>query len=227
MALPESRSIWPVHVLGNPRWIEFNLKRWSQVKWRDPRDAAYQVVECWRWCDYIYRLVRDCRPKVAIETGVYFGRSSAAILAALQHDGMGRLISIDLPTASDHFNEDGMMEASSGAYWRTGCLVPNSLRPQWELRLGDAKDLLPTAVDGGIGFFLHDSEHTYRHMTFEYETAWKALAVGGILASDDTDWPVGHPEMPHAWPEFLERHRGECRLLPEGPVGLRAIRRTS
>jgi len=225
--IPESHSTWPIRVLGDPRWIEFNLKRWDQGRWRDPRDAAFQVLECWQWCDYIYRLVRACRPSRAVETGVYFGRSSVAILSALERNGAGRLVSIDLPTASAHFNEDGTMEASCGTYWKTGCLVPKDLRSRWELRLGDAKDLLPVAADGGIGFFLHDSEHTYRHMTFEYETAWKALAVGGILASDDTDWPVGHPEQPHAWPSFLERHRDELRPLPPGPMALRAVRKVT
>ena len=41
---------------------------------------------------------------------------------------------------------------------------------------------------GSIDAFLHDSEHIYETMMFEYETAWPFLRRGGLLLSDDVHW---------------------------------------
>jgi predicted O-methyltransferase YrrM len=41
---------------------------------------------------------------------------------------------------------------------------------------------------GEIDFFIHDSEHSYECMTFEYQQAWKYLKPGGLLVSDDISW---------------------------------------
>jgi len=35
---------------------------------------------------------------------------------------------------------------------------------------------------------MHDSEHPYECMIFEYEEAWKYLKSGGLLVSDDINW---------------------------------------
>lgn len=68
-----------------------------------------------------------------------------------------------------------------------GWVVPERLRANWDLRLGDARELLPAAVqeDGSLGLFFHDSLHTREHMLFEFETVWPHLEQGGVLASDD------------------------------------------
>jgi len=36
--------------------------------------------------------------------------------------------------------------------------------------------------------FIHDSLHTYDHMTWEFETAYPHLLSGGLLFSDDALW---------------------------------------
>jgi hypothetical protein len=33
--------------------------------------------------------------------------------------------------------------------------------------------------------FLHDSLHTTRNMTFEFQAAWQKMNTGGVLLSDD------------------------------------------
>lgn len=40
---------------------------------------------------------------------------------------------------------------------------------------------------GKINMFIHDSQHSYENMMFEYITAWNHLKEGGILLSDDTN----------------------------------------
>jgi methyltransferase family protein len=217
--IPEPSSTWPVRVVGDPFWIRASLKHWDNVRWRDPRSAVDTFYLNIRYTDYFYRLTRLARPTLAVETGVHYGRSSVAILAALRRNGSGRLVSIDLPKVAGSVNVDGRVDSAHVRSWNeTGHLVPRELRDRWELRLGDARELLPKAVAGGVGFFLHDSDHSYAHQAFEYETAWAALVPGGILASDDTDWSA-------AWPEFLERYRGAYQPLEDGPLAVRAVRK--
>lgn len=115
-------------------------------------------------------LVRLAQPKLCVETGVQRGTSTVVILTELADAGGGRLYSIDLANQGE-----------------IGELVPDALRPLWELRLQDRQPILPGLLDelGEIDFFLHDSRHDVRHMTWEYEQAWRHLQAGGCLASHD------------------------------------------
>jgi len=202
--LPESRSGWPVRVLGDPRWLALAFRKWDRSWGRSPQDALWEFRNNWEWCDYLYRLVRTYRPRRVVETGVFLGRSSTAILAAMERNGSGHLISMDLPVAlTEH---------------QTGALIPPQLRSRWELRLGDSHVLLPAALQDGVDFFFHDSDHNYEIQTFEYEAAWPALRPGGILGSDDTNRSA-------AWADFLARHAGGFRPLGNGPASVRAIQK--
>jgi predicted O-methyltransferase YrrM len=44
---------------------------------------------------------------------------------------------------------------------------------------------------------MHDSEHSYECMSFEFATAWAALREGGVLVADDVN-------LNSAWAEFTE-----------------------
>ena len=69
----------------------------------------------------------------------------------------------------------------------SGWAVPDELRTRWKLYLGDARELLPAVLGAleQVDVFLHDSDHSYDHMTFELEQALPRLAHGGLLLSDD------------------------------------------
>ncbi len=151
----------------------------------------------------MYLLARAAQPEIIVETGGAAGKSTAFILLALRHNRTGRLITLDLPP-------DQAVEAKQGITWWTEVmslcfLVPDILREYHELRLGDAKRLLPELVGEvrEIDMFRHDSDHSYEHMMFEFETISPALRVGGILTSDDV-------HVNNAWADFCSRHQ----LLP-------------
>lgn len=124
-----------------------------------------------------YAVCRLRKPLVVVETGVAYGVSSAFLLKALSVNGSGELRSIDLPPLAE------------GADDQVGRLVPADLRPRWSLRRGRSRHLLPEVVSGpaSIDMFLHDSLHTYRNITFEFQTVWPKLPPGGVLISDDVD----------------------------------------
>ena len=130
-------------------------------------------------------------------------------------NGAGKLYSIDMPGFQDGEGDaaapDGgaLIPQGRGPGW----LVPYSLRANWELIEGSTQDHLPGRLErlGTIDFFLHDSEHSYDCMTFEYEAAIAHLRPGGVLMSHDI-YATG------AFPEFINRHRFKFDTL--GALGL-------
>jgi len=69
-----------------------------------------------------------------------------------------------------------------------GFVVPSWLKNRWRLTLGKSQDILERLLDqlGEIDIFLHDSEHSYDNMMFEFETAWRYLS--SLLLSHDVSW---------------------------------------
>lgn len=137
----------------------------------------------------LYLLVRLYQPKILVETGVSRGVSSLFILQALEDNKSGRLYSIDLPLSN--YNGGKMGKIKDGVMPNeVGICVSRHLKKRWELILEDSKNELPKLLDrlNKIDFFLHDSEHSYNHMMWEFRTSWPLLKNCGILVSDDTHW---------------------------------------
>jgi len=143
------------------------------------------------WHEFLYVAVRLCQPAVVVETGVFDGRSSAIILQALEDNGSGFLVSIDLPAQE---TIDGSTQRMAETILPSGCppgwMIPDHLRIRHRLLLGDSKDLLSRILSEHqpVGMFLHDSLHTFAHQMFEYVSAWECLENGGLLLSDDILW---------------------------------------
>jgi hypothetical protein len=144
--------------------------------------------------EVMFNFARAARPDVIVETGVHFGMSSAYWLLALEANQHGTLYSIDLPTVTPggQLNADGIQDRSFVSdVGQTGIVVKHlGLTGRWKLRLGDAKVLLPELLGelGPIGFFYHDSDHSYDHQLWEYRTAWPHIVPRGWLMSDDIEW---------------------------------------
>jgi hypothetical protein len=104
------------------------------------------------WC-----LVWHLKPLHIVETGVAHGLTSRFILAGLEHNGAGKLWSIDRPPLDPDLKQ------------RIGIAVPERLRERWLLIAGSSRRRLPSvlAQAGQIGLFLHDSLHTEQNVRFE------------------------------------------------------------
>jgi hypothetical protein len=151
---------------------------------------------------YLYAVLRKVRPWIAVETGVANGFSTAFSLLALKANGEGELHSIDLPRevgreyAPDTFYEgEGRAGIPPGS--EPGWLIPSDLRERWTLVLGRSQEELPPLLArlGTIDSFMHDSEHSFDCMWFEFNQAWPALRGGGVLLSDDVNSTAAFPRF--------------------------------
>lgn len=143
---------------------------------------------------YLYAVLRKLQPRLAVETGVANGFSTAFSLLALQTNGEGHLHSIDLPRevgrdygAGTFYEGEGRAGIPAGA--QSGWLIPEGLKDRWTLVAGRSQEELPPLLDrlATIDFFMHDSEHSFDCMWFEFNAAWPALRPGGVLVSDDVN----------------------------------------
>jgi predicted O-methyltransferase YrrM len=152
-----------------------------------------------------YALVRLLKPEIMVETGVGAGVSSWTILHAMEQNGAGKLISIDLPTPNTELLPE------------VGYLVPHELRHRWELQTGPSQSLLPKVLDEliKIDIFQHDSRHSYSNQLREYQTAWPFINDGGLLVSDDISNDALH-DATRTWnkePSIIGQSK-------ESPIGL-------
>lgn len=143
----------------------------------------------------LYALTRKLKPAIIVETGVCSGFSSALILQALHMNEHGHLYSVDFPELiGKEYEPDTFWEGKGNAVVprgkASGWLIPEYLRHRWTLHLGKSQDVLPGLLQslGSIDIFIHDSEHSYECMMFEYQRGFSALRSGGLLISDDIMW---------------------------------------
>jgi predicted O-methyltransferase YrrM len=121
--------------------------------------------------DILYVLIRLLKPQQILETGVGAGVSSAFMLQALHKNGSGRLTSIDLP------DEGGL----------SGWAVPTELHEYWDLHLGPSSQLLEQLLNHltSIDMFVHDSDHSYDNMMYEFKAVWPFIRSGGLFLAHD------------------------------------------
>jgi glycosyltransferase involved in cell wall biosynthesis len=121
-----------------------------------------------------HALARSLLPRVVLETGVGWGVTSAVILAALEANAAGRLVSIDLPSLDD----------PRGRF--TGSAVDRTDR--WTLRSGSSRRLLrPTLQQlGGLDMFVCDSANVPSLQRFEIRSVLPWLRGGGSIVVNNT-----------------------------------------
>jgi predicted O-methyltransferase YrrM len=191
---------------------------WDTVQGETPRGQRYNTGRVTGRDGYaeglrLYRLLRELRPRVSVETGVCNGVSTAFLLLALEDNEAGELYSIDLPeVAGEEYEPGTFWDGKGGAVIppgkEPGWMVPPALRERWHLVLGRSQEELPPLLAriGEIDFFMHDSEHSYECMSFEFRTAWEALREGGVLVADDVN-------VNAAWDEFAREVSREPETL--------------
>ena len=170
----------------------------------------------------LYVLIRFLRPEVCVETGVLYGGNTAFMLNALQRNGHGRLISIDLP-ASEITQVHGYVRHSKVGDsellpegLKAGFIIPEYLKSNWEFIEGDSLQVLGSGrINHPYSLFCHDSEHSREFVLKELELAKQGLSPDGTIVADDIDWSNG-------FFEFCVIHKLHPLLLTDnGKDGLR------
>lgn len=139
----------------------------------------------------LYSLIREEKPELMVETGVSNGLSTFIILKALEINDKGKLFSVDLPAIVG--SEDISKDRTSAVIVpekRPGWIVPEELKDRWELTIGNTFYETPKILEkiGTIDIFLHDSDHSYQGMMFEFSLAWEHLKDNGLLLADNIDF---------------------------------------
>jgi predicted O-methyltransferase YrrM len=121
----------------------------------------------------LFALVRKTKPALVLETGVADGESTVAILSAMELNGHGELVSVDIAP-------------------NVGGLVSDSERVRWRLHILDASRVFQELTDlvaglPPIDIFFHDSDHSYHHQVTEMRLASHRMAPGGLVICDDSD----------------------------------------
>lgn len=140
-----------------------------------------------------YSMVRLLKPEVVVETGGTPGNSSAFMLRAMERNGRGRLVTLDLPSLGMmkeiRTEQEKVWYANMPKDLPPGWIVPDELRGRHEQVLGDARETLPDVLKkhSEVDIFIHDSDHSMEHMTWEFRMAWPNIKPGGVLYSDDVN----------------------------------------
>ena len=144
----------------------------------------------------LYAAVQLSGARRIIETGVAYGWSSLAILAALEHSNGGRLVSVDMPYPK--MNNESFV----------GIVVPERLRSMWEIVREPDRNGLKKAISrhgGAIDLCHYDSDKSWWGRQYGHRLLWAALAPGAVFISDDIQDNL-------AFAEFVETHGLVCAV---------------
>lgn len=138
--------------------------------------------------DLLYSAILASGATRVVETGVAYGWSSLAALAALEQTG-GRLASVDMPypkAGNDRF---------------VGIVVPERMRERWTLIRKPDRNGVKQAIahfGGTIDLCHFDSDKSYGGRMYAYPLLWRALRPGGIFISDDIEDNFGFRDYFHS-----------------------------
>ncbi len=160
-----------------------------------------------------YAALRWSKPALAIETGTADGLGTALLARAIERNAEEgapcHLLSFDVvPTA--------------------GRLLDDHLRQFVTVIVGDAVTELPRALDGRrIGYFVHDSLHTYEHERAELELATAHADDRIVLISDNAHVTTALADVAGengaAYGSFTERP--VRHLYPGAALGIAVVQR--
>jgi hypothetical protein len=176
----EARSRRAIREAEEERTLFRNLERVHRLEGRRSYVEIYAPLE-------LYALVRLLRPADVVEVGVSSGVSSAYLLQAMARVGRGTLHSVDLPKPesrppSRRRNPSWAIPPGRSSGWA----VPFSLRPRWDLRLGDKKDVLPRITEAmpSVGLFVYDVPHSEAQAARDFAVVDGRFGPGAVAIAD-------------------------------------------
>jgi len=136
----------------------------------------------------LYVLCRISKPTLVVETGVERGSSTYVILKALQTNGNGRLVSVEL---RENVPLGRTTTLPLALVVREGERNKDISLDNWTLRLGNSLEALPKLKDeycGKVNIFVHGSDHGYEVQKAELAIAEGLVPKNGIVIVDRPDY---------------------------------------
>jgi predicted O-methyltransferase YrrM len=161
------------------------------------------------WGRFLMRLVCELGPKSCLELGTGFGISGAYQAAALELNGKGRMITLDVAGQWAAIAERGFSELE--------------LDGRVDIRRGDIDETLGGVLEetSPIEYTFLDAEHTERATVRHFDALIPHLARGAVVVVDDILWS---DEMRRAWATIKRRDRvtsairlGRMGVVVSGP----------
>lgn len=134
----------------------------------------------------LYAATRLSGARRMVETGVAYGWSSLALLAASENQPNSRLVSVDMPYPK--MNNEAFV----------GIVVPDRFRARWTLVRKPDRNGLREALrelGGRIDLCHYDSDKSYQGRRFAFPLLWAALEPGGVFISDDIGDNLGFADF--------------------------------
>ncbi len=174
------------------------------------------------WCspekaEALASMVLALKPTLAVEIGVFGGRSLQAIALAMQHVGRGRIIGID--PWSTHASLEGMADEANRAWWShldheqiyQTCI--NGLSASTADRVTEIIRMKSDDVEPMEFIDLLHVDGSHEETAYRDTVRFGAkVRVGGLFVADDLDWSSGAPRRGAQW--LLDN--GFMQLYPLG-----------
>jgi hypothetical protein len=146
-----------------------------------------------------YLVCRIVEPKFAVVTGTAYGGFDTFVLLGMMHNDRGKLLSIDLPGKWTEYD--------------VGYAIPNELHHRWDQVLEDSKKSLTDILKiNDVDLAIHDSNHEYEHMKWEFEQFVSNMQEGVIMSHD-----ILHNS---AWFDFVDKYELENQYVVTTGVAL-------
>ncbi len=153
------------------------------------------------WCtvekaNKLYELIKESKPSLVVELGVFGGRSLVPMALAAKENGKGIVLGID--SWSKQASLEGANDAANDDWWSkvdyekiyNNCIHQIESRKLENCGLIRMKSLQIGLAfcDNSIDVLHQDSNHSELITTREVELYMPKLKQGGYWISDDTDW---------------------------------------
>lgn len=146
----------------------------------------------------MYRLVREHRPAIAVEIGVFGGRSLIANAVGLKDNCYGKIYGIDPWKNSDCL--EGQHHERDSAWWSRVDLHDihrQCMEYLWRFELDDYVTIIRSTsqkcvkiIPNGIGMLYIDGNHSELTSCRDVELYVPKVNIGGYIWMDDCDWPT-------------------------------------
>lgn len=139
----------------------------------EPKLSRWPLGSLWEVeAKTLFALTRELAPSLAIEIGTHRGASATHIASAMELNGRGSLVCLDINPAA-------------------GDMIPERLRARIQLQCADGADWMQKNIpDLSVGLIYEDADHRTDTTRRIWEVALRKIAPGGMIVTHDAAHPI-------------------------------------